>query len=141
MALKLGEEFEQKEVFGKFSLDALASCAFGVDAQSFSDSESHPFVYHAAKIFSQNWKSEFGNMLRFVPGVGQIFKLFNINVFHPKSVAFFRDIILQTIKERKGSKEKRNDLIDLILDCMKDENANQEKEEDHDHDPHDQYHK
>ena len=30
------EEFEQKEVFGKFSLDALASCAFGVDAESFS---------------------------------------------------------------------------------------------------------
>ena len=140
MALKLGEEFEQKEVFGKFSLDALASCAFGVDAQSFSDSESHPFVHHAAKIFSNDWISGIGNMLRFVPGVGQIFKLFNINVMHPKSVAFFRDIVLQTIKARKDSKERRNDLIDLILDCMKDENANEE-EEDANQDPHDQYHR
>jgi len=31
-----GNEFELKDVFGKFSMDTLASCAFGVDAQSFS---------------------------------------------------------------------------------------------------------
>ena len=31
-----GIEFELKEVFGKFSMDTIASCAFGVDAQSFS---------------------------------------------------------------------------------------------------------
>ena len=30
-----GEEFELKSVFGKFSLDALASSAFGVNADSF----------------------------------------------------------------------------------------------------------
>jgi cytochrome P450 len=29
-------EFELKDVFGKFSMDTIASCAFGVDAQSFS---------------------------------------------------------------------------------------------------------
>jgi hypothetical protein len=33
-----GTEFELKDVFGKFSMDTLASCAFGVDAQSFSSS-------------------------------------------------------------------------------------------------------
>jgi cytochrome P450 len=33
-----GNEFELKNVFGKFSMDTLASCAFGVDAQSFSSS-------------------------------------------------------------------------------------------------------
>jgi cytochrome P450 len=31
-----GSEIELKDVFGKFSMDTLASCAFGVDAQSFS---------------------------------------------------------------------------------------------------------
>ena len=29
-------EFELKDVFGKFSMDTIASCAFGVDAQSFA---------------------------------------------------------------------------------------------------------
>ena len=33
-----GNEVELKDVFGKFSMDTIASCAFGVDAQSFSSS-------------------------------------------------------------------------------------------------------
>ena len=93
-------------MFGKFSLDALASCAFGVDAQSFSDSESHPFVYHAAKLFTQGKVQFFGTALKFIPGVSQIFKYFNINVGHTKSILFFRDIVVQTIQARKDSKKK-----------------------------------
>ena len=122
-------------MFGKFSLDALASCAFGVDANSFSDSESHPFAYHAAEIFTQDKLSFFGNAFKFIPGMSQIFKYFNINVVHPKSISFFRDIVLQTIQARRDSKQKRNDLIDLILECMKDDNLNEEEEDD------DQYHR
>ena len=37
---KKGEEFELKDVFGKFSLDALASSAFGVNAESFTNENS-----------------------------------------------------------------------------------------------------
>ena len=117
-------------MFGKFSLDALATCAFGVDAQSFSNSESSPFVYHAQQIFTNDLVSGVGGMLRFVPGVAQIFKALNINILHPKSVTFFRDVVLQTLKARKDSKDKRNDLIDMILDCSKDENDNEEEDDD-----------
>ena len=35
-----GDEFELKEIFGKFSLDSLASSAFGVDAESFTNKKS-----------------------------------------------------------------------------------------------------
>merc|ERR1719273_2485395 len=131
-----GEEFELKEVFGKFSLDALASCAFGIDAESFSSSESQ-FVDHAATIFGGGLVSGVGQFLRFVPGMGHIFKFFNINIFYPKSITFFRDIVLQTLKTRKESKERRNDLIDLILDSIKDDKGgNEDDEEDED-----QYHR
>ena len=34
--VEAGTEFELKDVFGKYSMDTIASCAFGVDAQSFS---------------------------------------------------------------------------------------------------------
>ena len=34
------EEFELKDVFGKFSLDAMASSAFGVNAESFKNENS-----------------------------------------------------------------------------------------------------
>ena len=35
---KSHDDIELKDVFGKFSMDTIASCAFGVDAQSFSNS-------------------------------------------------------------------------------------------------------
>ena len=37
---KKGEEFELKDVFEKFSLDALASSAFGVNGESFTNKDS-----------------------------------------------------------------------------------------------------
>ena len=37
-------EFELKDVFGKFSMDTIALCAFGVDAQSFSTSGKDPIL-------------------------------------------------------------------------------------------------
>ncbi len=39
-----GKEVELKNVFGKFSMDTIASCAFGVDAQSFSSSGFYDFL-------------------------------------------------------------------------------------------------
>ncbi len=43
-------EFELKEKFGRFSMDSIASCAFGVDAQSFTNGNSQ-FVKNARAIF------------------------------------------------------------------------------------------
>ncbi len=45
-----GEMFNCKESFGKMTMDAIASCAFGVDAQSFTNKESK-FVEYARNIF------------------------------------------------------------------------------------------
>ena len=45
-----GKPIDMKEVFGKFSMDTIASCAFGMDAQSFSSTNS-PFVQNARSVF------------------------------------------------------------------------------------------
>ena len=42
--------WSQKETFGKYSMDSIASCAFGVDAESFGAKESK-FVKSAKDIF------------------------------------------------------------------------------------------
>jgi cytochrome P450 len=46
-----GEMLELKETFGKFSMDSIASCAFGVEAQSFTSSGESQFVKNAKGIF------------------------------------------------------------------------------------------
>jgi len=114
-----GDEFELKGTFGKFSLDALASCAFGVDAQSFTNPKS-VFVKHAADIFTQSGWDNLVFLLKLLPGFDLFTEVFNINVFKPKATKYFSDVILKTLQVRKKSGGKRNDLIDLMLDCIED---------------------
>ena len=47
---KTGEPLDLKEKFGKFSMDTIASCAFGMDAESFTNTESK-FVQNARSVF------------------------------------------------------------------------------------------
>ena len=49
---KPNEEIDLKVLMGKFSMDAIASCAFGVDSGSFKDQTSESeFVRNAKKFF------------------------------------------------------------------------------------------
>ena len=45
-----GEAFEAKSLLGKFSMDTIASCAFGLDANVHATDKSI-FVQHANEIF------------------------------------------------------------------------------------------
>lgn len=118
--VKEGEEFELRDVFGKFSLDALASSAFGVDGESFKNKDSL-FVKNAANFFKFNTLENIVLFLKFMPGVPQFCEFFKINTMKPRETKFFRDIVLQTIKTRRETKIKRNDLIDMMLECLKDD--------------------
>jgi len=132
---KLGQEFNLKDTFGKFSMDALASCAFGVDAQSFTNDKS-VFVKHAAKIF-QNTSSELViSFSKMIPGVSRVLAALNINCFKPTETKYMRDVILHALRARRESGQRRNDLIDMMLDCIKDGETLDENEND---DTHSQY--
>ena len=122
LALKAkdGEEFELKESFGKYSLDALASCAFGVDGQSFTNDKS-VFVKNAAEMFNQGGMIMLAFLMKLIPGTNQLLELLNINIMKPKETKYFRDLILNTMNARKKSKARRNDIIDLMLDCLKED--------------------
>ena len=51
------KEFELKDMFGKFSMDTIASCAFGVDAQSFSSSGSQKLLNKCDVIYRKSLES------------------------------------------------------------------------------------
>merc|ERR1711892_1171465 len=125
---KSKEEFELKDVFGKFSLDALASSAFGVDAESFTNPNSK-FVEHAKESFRQTKTDMAVFLIKCIPGVAQLFTWLKLNTFKPKQTKFFRDIILQSIRTRRETKERKNDMVDLMLDCIKDDTPVNEKDE------------
>lgn len=120
-------EFELKDVTGKFSLDALASCAFGIDFNSFGGEKSSAFVEHASQLFKQDIWGLLA-IFKFLPGVPWLFQMLNINVQKPKTTKFFKDIVTDTLRARANSGEKRNDIIDMMVDAMK--QIAMEKEED-----------
>jgi hypothetical protein len=69
----------------------------------------------------------FNFFLKFIPGFNQFCELCNINLFQPVPTKYLRDVILKSLETRKKSGERRNDLIDLMLDCIKDEDNSGEK--------------
>ena len=86
---KTGEEFEQKIVFGKYSMDAMASSAFGVNAESFTNEKSN-FVKYAADIFVEGPQEMAMLFVRAIPGVPQLLSLLKVNTFKPKQTKFFK---------------------------------------------------
>merc|ERR1711990_114986 len=121
-------EFELKDVTGKFSLDALASCAFGIDFNSFGGAQSSAFVEHASELFKQDIWGLLA-IFKFLPGVPRLFQMLNINIQKPKTTKFFRDIVTDTLKTRAESGERRNDMIDMMVDAMKQIAMDKEQED------------
>jgi len=114
-------DFELKEVFGKFSLDSLASCALGINPKSFESGDSR-FVRYAARLFQNTIMDMLKIFTRFLPGGVFIHRALGLNIFKPTQTKFFVEILRKTVEERRRQSDKyvrRNDLIDLMIDCMK----------------------
>ena len=116
------EDFEAKECLGKFSMDTIASCAFGVDAQSFTNDKSL-FVKYAQNIFhsdiSQALKFMLCLLLPFGIGKKILGFMGKSAFFKVTETEFFYDVLVESLKVRKESKQRRNDLVDLMLDAIK----------------------
>ena len=119
------EEFELKELLGKYSMDTIASCAFGVDSQAFTNKDSK-FVDYAARIFQNNFSDGVKLLLLMIPfDIGiYIMRAFNLAVWKKDEAEFFYNVILDSLKQRRESKVRRNDLIDLMVDAVKGEIRN-----------------
>ena len=117
-----GEDFELRTLFGKFSLDSIASCGFGLNPDSFNDKDS-VFVKSAASIFVNSSMDQLKMMSRLIPGMVWLQKCFGINLMKPKATRFMVNTIKKTIKHRRETGVRQNDMIDLMIDCMKDEAA------------------
>jgi len=132
-----GNEFELKTEFGKFSLDSLASCAFGFNPRSF-EAKSNIFVKSAERLFTNTRWDNLWGISRLIPGVGALHKLLGINIVKPNQTKFFKDILASTIKHRLETGDRHNDLVDLMIDCIKDQESSELPEADQTQDQYEQ---
>ena len=112
------EEFELRQLLGKYSMDTIASCAFGVNAQSFTD-ENSKFAQYAKNILTLDFKQMLKMVIAFFPFGNTFMNTIGMSVFAETETDFFYEIVMNTLKYRKQSGKRRNDLIDLMLDAIK----------------------
>lgn len=118
--IKIGGEsaFEFRELSRKFSVDVIASCALGIEVNSFENpkNEFHEF---AVKMVGQ-----FGSFLSMLKFIGYFFvpKLMTrlkVRLFTEDTTKFFQDAISETMKIREEQGIIRPDLINLLMQAKK----------------------
>lgn len=116
------KEMDVKDIAALYTTDVIATCAYGVQANSLQDPNSD-FRKHGEKIFEFDTlrSIEYG-LLFFWPEVAPWLKM---RLFRKESTKFLTDTLIEVMDERQKNKIVRNDLIDVLLTLRRTkENAN-----------------
>ncbi|XP_055385920.1 cytochrome P450 6g1-like isoform X1 [Condylostylus longicornis] len=107
---------EVKGIAQLFTIDVIASIAFGIDANSMSNPKAD-FLKHGREIFNfTRWRSFEFSSLFFLP---DIVSFLNVKVFTEKSTHFLKSSFRHIMQEREKSNMQRNDLIEALLQIRK----------------------
>lgn len=112
---------ETKELSSKYTTDVIASCAFGINANSFTH-ENAEFLRMGKKLTEFSVEHAITQpCIFFAPAVA---KFFNMKFIPQDVLDFLENSFVKTIAERQKSQYRRNDLIDIILDMKNKSNEN-----------------
>ncbi|XP_043249709.1 cytochrome P450 6k1-like [Colletes gigas] len=111
--LKTVKEIEIKEICARFTTDMIGSTAFGLKANALQDPKS-PFREAGKRIISVNFPRNLEFLtIFFMP---HLTKYTGAKFFGDESSRFLRSVFWEVINKRMETKEKRNDLIDLLIE-------------------------
>ncbi|CAL1529501.1 unnamed protein product [Lymnaea stagnalis] len=115
-----GEELELKELCGCFTLDVIASIAFGLEINALEDPDNK-FSTEAKRITRPNLL--LFALILFFPELGNIFSRLGLPIFPKSSMQYMANVIDAAIEERKrdGSEGKFNDFLDLVMSAEKED--------------------
>ncbi|XP_071514189.1 cytochrome P450 3A24-like isoform X1 [Panulirus ornatus] len=112
---KRSSVFEMKEVYGMFTMDTIASIAFGVNSDSLNNTQNE-FSAAAARFFRPppKWKRP---ILFFQFLWPHIAKHLCLNVIDRTPIHFFTKVVSDTIRYRLENNLRRSDFLQLLLDA------------------------
>ena len=111
--------FYVKKATSGFTIDVIASTSFATDTNSNDDRSGE-------NVFVKNGKDFFDfNMIRILSVAlfpKFVTKFLNIqSEFSPKALDFFTNLAKEIVRQRKTTKLRRNDLVQLMMDAYVDE--------------------
>ncbi|XP_031349557.1 cytochrome P450 6k1-like [Photinus pyralis] len=109
----VGQDIEMKHVANMYTTDVIATCAFGVDANSFSDGDNELLRY-GRMIFPKTALQSLKTASYFL--APSIVKFFKYRFINEEVDRFFRNVFRNVISQREASKVKRNDLADILIE-------------------------
>lgn len=111
-------ELEMKELSALYTTDVVASAAFGVDAKSLQNPDG-AFRKAGNAIFKMTTFRGFEFTSFFM--LPEIAKLFRFEFFSRKGTELIQNTIQNVMEEREKSGERKEDLIDILIDVKKSE--------------------
>jgi cytochrome P450 family 6 len=101
-----------KEVMARFTTDIIGSCAFGLNCNSFKDSNSE-FRKMGKRLFEPSVGSNLRRRLRTFPPF--LLKLLNVRVHPEDMINFFMRAVKDVIDYREKNSVVRNDFMQLLI--------------------------
>lgn len=114
-----GEELNLnvKEQFGKYTMDVIASTAFGAKVNSF-ENENNEFLVNGQKILNtNNAKQMFKMFLSLL--LPKVAKWLRIEIFEMEQVNFFKSMVVEMMDVRKKENIVRPDMINMMMQLRK----------------------
>ncbi|CAG0890359.1 unnamed protein product [Darwinula stevensoni] len=102
-----------KDQYGAYTLDVIATCAFGTKLDSLGK-ENDPFIKNARKFFADN--PLFGSPLMIIPFMFPWVMQLGLNIFPMEPLYFFRDLAVDIMKQRKTEGHERGDVLDTMME-------------------------
>jgi len=124
-----GEMINVRELFGKYTLDAIATSGFGIESNSFKEPDS-VFRKTALRMVRAEGYASIMDIPKFFILIiaPKLARFIGLTMMPTGTVEFFTNIIRQTVEQRRISGKRRNDIIDLLLDEIK--KIEEEKDDD-----------
>lgn len=112
------QSLEMKELFSKYSLDVIATTAFGIGINSFED-EQNEFLVNANKMLSSqaDWRAALKMMVMAM--CPWLVRATGMQLMDGDIVKFFETMVVETMETRKRENITRPDVVDMLMQLRK----------------------
>lgn len=111
----LRDKVDMKELFGRFTLEGVATAAFGIESRCIEDEEDEFFKAVIEVMKSPSFRMVIKSIAFMM--MPRLFSLLNIRIINP-AIDYFKDNLTKTLELRKNM-ERRGDFLDLMMDVEK----------------------
>lgn len=118
---------EMKDLFAKYTMDVIASTAFGIKVNSF-ENEQNEFLVNGRKLMSPNVLVQ---ALKFTLSYlfPRVMKFFKIELFDKNVTVFFESMITETMDVRQKNNIIRPDMIHMLMQSRINSNSSVQQQQ------------